>query len=295
MARINIDDDVESRPEFRRLLKLVAYDDDKALGILVRFWRLAQKYWGEHQLVPMEEIENWEFQPIIDSRWGIVKPEGVYAIGSEERFAWYRQKCDAAKKGGRPKEPKLTGDKPEEIGTQPEHQSDSPRIDSANPLAPAPVPVLVPVPEKKEEIQKQYFAPSSSNSEARTKVSIKELDPEGPTATALTWRSYRDAYQEKYGEPPPYNGKIAGQLKSFVSRVPKEEAPQIAAFYLTHKDQYYVKSMHPVGLLLRDAEKIRTEWATGRQMTGAQARQSEQRNTNVEAMKTYLASKGAAQ
>lgn len=144
------------------------------------------------------------------------------------------------------------------------------------------------------------LAPGSSNPDAGQQSFLpgKEprdsIDPEGPSPTALTWRSYRDAYRTKYGEAPLFNPKIGGQLKSFVSRVPKEEAPLIAAFYLTHSDQFYVKKMHPIGLLLQDAEKLRTEWATGRKMTGFEAHQSEQRDANVEAMKKYLARKGIA-
>jgi hypothetical protein len=33
--------------------------------------------------------------------------------------------------------------------------------------------------------------------------------------------------------------------------------------------------MHAVGLLLRDAEKIHTEWSTGKRMTSAVARNAE--------------------
>jgi hypothetical protein len=79
-----------------------------------------------------------------------------------------------------------------------------------------------------------------------------------------------------------------------VERIPEAEAPAVAAFYLTHNDAFYVKSMHPVGLLLRDAEKLRTEWATGRKVTSIQARQGEARDANVDAMKGYLAEKGGA-
>lgn len=140
------------------------------------------------------------------------------------------------------------------------------------------------------------LAPGSTNPDAAQESFLPEmvvLNPDGASPTALTWREYRDAYNEKYGEPPPWNAKIGGQLKSFVSRVPKEEAPSIAAFYLTHGDKFYVQSMHPVGLLLRDAEKLRTEWVTGRKMTGAKAKSSEQKDSNVEAMKSYLAKKEA--
>lgn len=98
MARINIDDDVESKLEYKRLNKLLNYEEDKALGMLVRFWRLAQDYWGRYELIPHQVMEDWGFQVLIDSRWAIVRPEGVYAIGSEEMFAWYRQKCDAGKR-----------------------------------------------------------------------------------------------------------------------------------------------------------------------------------------------------
>lgn len=103
----------------------------------------------------------------------------------------------------------------------------------------------------------------------------QSLNPEGPSAGALAWRAYKAAYQAKYGEAPPWNAKIAGQLKSFISRIPSTEAPDIATFYLTHTDRFYVQSMHPVGLMLRDAEKLRTEWLTGRRMTSAHAKNSE--------------------
>lgn len=138
------------------------------------------------------------------------------------------------------------------------------------------------------------LAPSSANSDATSEDPEPKalLNPEGPSPTALTWRAYRDAYEERHGKAPPWNAKIGGQLKQLVSRIPAEEAPLVAAFYLTHNDAYYVKSMHPVGLLLRDAEKLRTEWATGKKMTGIQAKSAEQKDANVQAMKDYLASKG---
>jgi hypothetical protein len=57
----------------------------------------------------------------------------------------------------------------------------------------------------------------------------------------------------------------------------------VAAFYLTHNGQRYVAAMHPVGLLLMDAEKIRTEWATGQRMTSTAARQIDQTQSNFDA------------
>jgi hypothetical protein len=173
MARINFEDDVESRDEFRKLVKLLNGDDDKARGMLLRFWRIAQKYWGERRLVSIAELEFADLGLIIDSRWGIVDPEpkvewelldikGVYAIGSEERFSWYRQKCDAGKKGGRPKKSDETGAMvPETETVVPETEIVIPKTgtcensNSVNPLTPSPspvpVPALSPVPDKNEE------------------------------------------------------------------------------------------------------------------------------------------------
>lgn len=38
----------------------------------------------------------------------------------------------------------------------------------------------------------------------------------------------------------------------------------MAAFYVGHPGLFYAAKMHSVDLLLTDAEKLRTEWKTGR-------------------------------
>jgi len=104
VARINIDDGIESRPEYKKLLKLCGGCHWKTMGMLVDFWRIAQKYWAEGNLVPQGEIDFAELQPVVDARWGLPREGngdiGIYAIGSEERFAWLIQKQEAGRKGG---------------------------------------------------------------------------------------------------------------------------------------------------------------------------------------------------
>jgi hypothetical protein len=73
--------------------------------------------------------------------------------------------------------------------------------------------------------------------------------------------------------------------------MPAEDAPLVAGFFVTHQDAYYVKHMHQVWLLLRDAAKLHTEWVTGRKMTGAQARQAETHDSNVQAAQDYYRQK----
>lgn len=109
----------------------------------------------------------------------------------------------------------------------------------------------------------------------------KPAKEQAPTADA--WGAYAHAYQMRYGEPPVRNAKVNGQLAQFVGRVGAQEAPDIARFYVGHQGMYYVRNMHPIDALLKDAEKLRTEWATGRKVTNTQAQQADRTATNHDA------------
>jgi hypothetical protein len=93
--------------------------------------------------------------------------------------------------------------------------------------------------------------------------------------TTATWNAYAAAYAERYGAPPIRNAKNSGMLAQFLKRVPRAEAPAIAEHYVRSSFALYVKALHPVDLLLRDAEKLRTEWATGRRVTEHRAREAD--------------------
>ena len=100
------------------------------------------------------------------------------------------------------------------------------------------------------------------------------------TPGALVWASYAEAYERRYHVPPVRNKQVNSMLKTFTERVPAEEAPAIAAHYVGNPSQLYVASGHAVNLLLRDAEKLRTEWITGRRITQTQARTGDQTAAN---------------
>jgi len=91
-----------------------------------------------------------------------------------------------------------------------------------------------------------------------------------------TWQSYSDAYQNRYGVTPVRNATVNAQLSSFIKRIGFDESPHVAAFYVYHNNQFYVTKMHTVGLLLADAEKLRTEWATKTTVTQTQARHADE-------------------
>lgn len=98
-----------------------------------------------------------------------------------------------------------------------------------------------------------------------------------PAKTAAVWEAYQQAHIERYGQRPTRNARVNGQISRFLALVPAEEAPEIAAFYVRHNKAFYVGKSHPVGLLVTDAEALRTQWLNGRANTETEARQIDRR------------------
>lgn len=115
-----------------------------------------------------------------------------------------------------------------------------------------------------------------------------------PSATGEAWDAYSTAYMTRYTVGPVRNAKVNGQMAQFVSRVGAGEAPHIAAWFVGHQNGFYVRNMHSVDSLLRDAEKLRTEWATNRRMTNTQAQLADRTETNRGAFQ-HLIEKAKAQ
>jgi hypothetical protein len=107
-------------------------------------------------------------------------------------------------------------------------------------------------------------------------------------SSAESWEAYQDAYQHRYGVVPIRNATVNAQMAQVVKRLGETEAPEVAAFYVSHNDAFYVRQVHPVGMLLRDAEKLRTEWATGRRTTAAGARAIDQKQNAYNAVQEVL-------
>lgn len=100
---------------------------------------------------------------------------------------------------------------------------------------------------------------------------------------AATWAAYSAAYALRYGVPPVRNAKVNSQIAAFVDRIGATESPAVAEHYVASNNGFYVKAGHQVGFLLSDAEKLRTEWATGRRVTQSQATQIDRTQTNYDA------------
>lgn len=173
------------------------------------------------------------------------------------------------------------GTKPDLIGTTSEPLALIPSTlipDSLNPIPDSPK--LIP----------SVTGAEKSAPTPKTEIS-KSVKPETDLQAACreTWKSYSDAYFLRYETEPVRNATINTQVKAFVKRIGVEEAPHVAAFFVQSNAAFYVQRGHAFGNLLADAEKLRTEWVTGRTMTGTRARQIDQSQANFsvvgEAMK----------
>lgn len=105
-----------------------------------------------------------------------------------------------------------------------------------------------------------------------------------------TWDTYALEYQKRYMVAPVRNAMTNRACTNLVDRLGAEEAPLVVRHYVWHNDFFYTKNGHPLHLCVKDAEKLRTEWKTGRKVTTATARQLERTGHNQEVVRGYLES-----
>ena len=105
----------------------------------------------------------------------------------------------------------------------------------------------------------------------------------------VIWRAYSEAYHGRYGVFPIRNARTNAQVRQLALRIGRSEAPGLAAWFVSHNGGWYVRHGHQIGSLLSDAEKLRTEWVTGKRMTSTRARQMDQTAANVDAVSEAMA------
>ena len=146
---------------------------------------------------------------------------------------------------------------------------------------------------RKKEAEKEVLPTPETlppgNSKDKPPKATKKAEPEGLKAvTKDAWQAYADAYFNRYGTEPVRNAKVNSQLVQFIQRIGKDEAPGVAAFYVSNNNAFYVARGHAIGLLLSDAEKLRTEWATNRQITSTQAGHMDKRSATQQVFRKLI-------
>jgi hypothetical protein len=284
VARLNFDDALFKEEGFQNLLISVG-DRQKAKGIVWELYELAQKYWyPDRKLIPLEAFYDRNLPEDLYAKGGLaeLRDGGVYVKGSEKQFEWLFEARENGKKGGktsakRPRDSRGRLLSAKKADKTPKHPPSGDQASlGENPSTLQANPNLFTLSSSLSSPISYLNTPSSELSNSCAGLDEPQAqNVEPPSPTAKVWQAYRKAYEARYKAPATWNGKAAGQIKQFVSRIPAAEAPDVASFYVQHNGYLYVTSGHSVGLMLRDAEKLRTEWLTRRVITSSDARSAE--------------------
>jgi len=98
----------------------------------------------------------------------------------------------------------------------------------------------------------------------------KEVNP----LNKKTNEAYSTAFFERHKTEPVWNAKMHSQIAQLVKRL-GEDSPHVAAFYVSHNDTWYVRKMHSLDGLVKDAESLRAQWAIGKMVTDKSARDTQ--------------------
>jgi hypothetical protein len=134
------------------------------------------------------------------------------------------------------------------------------------------LPVLTIPPNYRSSMQDPKPEVTVTPGESMATTSRSQPSSKKKADSSQVWEAYAESYEKRYGTPPVRNARANSLIKQFIARLGLEEAPYVAAYYVTENNSFYVAKGHPLNLLLADAEKIRTEWVRGKQMTQSRAR-----------------------
>lgn len=85
-----------------------------------------------------------------------------------------------------------------------------------------------------------------------------------PPPGSVVWDAYATAYERRYKAPPVRNAQTNSLCKRLANLLGATEAPEVARFYVERGEGFYALRGHALEFLVKDAGKLRTEWATGR-------------------------------
>ncbi len=114
---------------------------------------------------------------------------------------------------------------------------------------------------------------------------------EATEANIATWTAYATAYAKRYGVEPARNAAVNGMISKLVAAVGQQDAPLIARYYVNLNAEFYTRKCHDLKLLLADAQAVRTQWMTNRQVTSASARSLDKQQASLSGIDEFLRDK----
>lgn len=119
---------------------------------------------------------------------------------------------------------------------------------------------------RKEAAPEPESWPLAGDHAGTATLPLPEKETARRAANAAVWQAYSDAYRRRYGVLPVRNVTVNSQVASLVKRVGAEDAMLVALDYLKQDAKMY--ELHPMGLLLRDCEKLVTAMKVGARDVG---------------------------
>lgn len=134
-----------------------------------------------------------------------------------------------------------------------------------------------------------------SNKERRKEENALDPTPSGEVValkpSSLVWQIYLECFVQKYGTEPKRNATVNGQIANLVKRLGEEDAKAVVRFYFTHNNRFYIQTMHSVGPLLKDCEKLYAEMNANIRITPGLSQHAELVSNNEQVVQQYLRGK----
>ncbi len=234
MARINIEE--EFWTDVRPLIRAMG-DEDRAVGMAIRFLKFAQEKYKYGKFVTSADFKKMGFTEDLIPFFAEKIEGGYQAKGAEKHFGWLRSRVLAGAAGGKKSKPNAIENF---------HPKQKPKQKEANP-----------------------------NPLSSLLSPLKELEHSGgvakpppPDLNKKVWESYKNSWREKYGSDPIRNATVNSQISSLAKRLGPDSI-EVVRFFLSLDDPFIKKQMHPIGLCLSNAEGIWGQWKTGRKTSFA--------------------------
>ena len=249
MSRVAIDRQMWAEPRFASLQESMHWNRATAVGTVVLFWEATRAL--ENQPLRKSDLllalpgppatKPATLRALLDAGYLRVE-DGCYEV--VDNATWHLLKATRYKagcRGGRPKGAKTKA-------------SASKVVEPEKPPTAAPALMLMPAPVA-QPVRR-----------GRPPKAPKEATPL-QEACRVAWKAYAESYSARWQVDPIRNARTNALVKQFVQRIGAEAAPPVLAFFLAHSDAQYLSRQHDIGLAVRDAEPLHTQWLRGQAIT----------------------------
>jgi hypothetical protein len=120
---------------------------------------------------------------------------------------------------------------------------------------------------------------------------LKPKKKKGPAGGPIVWKTYAEAYLERYKVTPLCNAAVLGMCSNLIRQAGLDNACALVRFFLTQNDAFYIRNSHKLSLLLTDYHKLHTMLATGQKISYKSAQSVENASNSAEATSAYLREK----